>query len=290
MRKSAAALLLHRASAQRFDAIVTGASEKGTGCASRSQRSKAKSCADSRASTSAIASRRADPYRRRARLHRFRPRRRQQHEPDAETITAGVQEREFLDSDDARPLRILAEYLAPLQAFRREQISRHGRLLRIGATRARWPARALLRRSTRAGAARHRLVEEPPLARARRYVVCSGGGGGIMEAANRGRLGGRWANHRAQHRVAARAAAEPLSSRRELSLRVPLFLHAQAVVRAPGAGAGRLSRRLRHPGRADRDPDAAADRQARAPDSRRCFMGAATGKRSSISTRSSGTA
>ncbi|MEP6657389.1 MAG: lysine decarboxylase, partial [Betaproteobacteria bacterium] len=28
----------------------------------------------------------------------------------------------FLDSEDARPLRILAEYLEPLAAFRREQV------------------------------------------------------------------------------------------------------------------------------------------------------------------------
>ena len=29
---------------------------------------------------------------------------------------------EFLDSDDARPLRILAEYLEPMRAFHRERI------------------------------------------------------------------------------------------------------------------------------------------------------------------------
>jgi hypothetical protein len=29
---------------------------------------------------------------------------------------------DFLDSDDARPLRILSEYLAPLRALRREQV------------------------------------------------------------------------------------------------------------------------------------------------------------------------
>ncbi len=29
---------------------------------------------------------------------------------------------EFLESDAARPVRILAEYLAPLEVFRREQI------------------------------------------------------------------------------------------------------------------------------------------------------------------------
>ena len=29
---------------------------------------------------------------------------------------------QFLDSDDARPLRILAEYLEPMQAFHRERV------------------------------------------------------------------------------------------------------------------------------------------------------------------------
>ncbi|HEY3460719.1 MAG TPA: hypothetical protein VGL52_07825 [Casimicrobiaceae bacterium] len=33
------------------------------------------------------------------------------------------EDRRFLDSDDARPLRILAEYLAPLKQFREHDIS-----------------------------------------------------------------------------------------------------------------------------------------------------------------------
>ena len=37
--------------------------------------------------------------------------------------TLAYKDEQFLDSDDARPLRILAEYLEPLQAFRREQVS-----------------------------------------------------------------------------------------------------------------------------------------------------------------------
>jgi len=91
----------------------------------------------------------------------------------------------FLNSPDARVLRILAEYLEPLAHFRREKI-----------------------RDTVVFFGSARLTEDGPLARyyqearelARmltewadqftnstyRFVVCSGGGPGIMEAANRG--------------------------------------------------------------------------------------------------------
>jgi hypothetical protein len=37
--------------------------------------------------------------------------------------TVAYKDEQFLDSEDARPLRILAEYLEPLQAFHREQVS-----------------------------------------------------------------------------------------------------------------------------------------------------------------------
>ena len=91
----------------------------------------------------------------------------------------------FLNSPDARALRILAEYLEPLAHFRREKV-----------------------RDTVVFFGSARLTEEGPLARyyhearelARlltqwadqftnstyRFVVCTGGGPGIMEAANRG--------------------------------------------------------------------------------------------------------
>ncbi|HJT88508.1 MAG TPA: TIGR00730 family Rossman fold protein [Bryobacteraceae bacterium] len=91
----------------------------------------------------------------------------------------------FLNSPDARALRILAEYLEPLAHFRREKV-----------------------RDTVVFFGSARLSEEGPLSRyyhearelARlltewadqftnstyRFVVCSGGGPGIMEAANRG--------------------------------------------------------------------------------------------------------
>lgn len=91
----------------------------------------------------------------------------------------------FLDSDDARPLRILAEYLEPMHAFCRERVC--DTIVFFGSSR---PApRGPL--SHYYGAARElaRLVttwSKSLPSYAHRYVVCTGGGGGIMEAANRG--------------------------------------------------------------------------------------------------------
>lgn len=92
---------------------------------------------------------------------------------------------EFLDSDEGRPLRILAEYLQPLEVFRRRRV--HDTIVFFGSARLRedGPLGAYY------AAARElaRLVTEWSTALpapAHRFVVCSGGGGGIMEAANRG--------------------------------------------------------------------------------------------------------
>ncbi len=93
--------------------------------------------------------------------------------------------KEFLDSEDGRPLRILAEYLQPLQAFRREGIRET--IVFFGSARLREDgplgryyseARELARLVTEWSLTLDR--ESPP------FVICSGGGGGIMEAANRG--------------------------------------------------------------------------------------------------------
>jgi len=91
----------------------------------------------------------------------------------------------FLDSADARPLRILAEYLAPLQSFRRARIC--DTVVFFGSARlasggplgryyddARELARLLTLWSKSLGPDRSR------------FTVCTGGGPGIMEAANRG--------------------------------------------------------------------------------------------------------
>ena len=91
----------------------------------------------------------------------------------------------FLDSDDARALRILAEYLEPLRTFHREHIC--DTIVFFGSARA-----------ASAGPLAHYYDAARELARlvtiwskslashAHRYVVCTGGGAGIMEAANRG--------------------------------------------------------------------------------------------------------
>lgn len=92
---------------------------------------------------------------------------------------------DFLESDEARPLRILAEYLEPLARFRQEKIC--DTIAFFGSARitpdgpfGRYyaDARELARLVTAWSAALSAHV--------RRYVVCSGGGGGIMEAVNRG--------------------------------------------------------------------------------------------------------
>ena len=98
----------------------------------------------------------------------------------------------FLDTEDARPLRILSEYLAPLRAFRRENV--HETVVFFGSARlsedgplglyykdARKLSGLVTKWALTIKGERHRLF------------VCSGGGGGIMEAANRGaaEAGGR---------------------------------------------------------------------------------------------------
>jgi len=91
----------------------------------------------------------------------------------------------FVDSDDARPLRILAEYLHPLHAFARENIA--DTIVFFGS--ARLAPDGPLGRYYDDARELARLVTEWSLhlpESCSRYVVCSGGGGGIMEAANRG--------------------------------------------------------------------------------------------------------
>ena len=92
---------------------------------------------------------------------------------------------EFLDSPDARPLRILSEYLEPLSHFRDEQIQDtivffgSARIHEMGITgRYYREARTLARMITEWT----KTIESPT----RRFVICTGGGPGIMEAANRG--------------------------------------------------------------------------------------------------------
>jgi uncharacterized protein (TIGR00730 family) len=91
----------------------------------------------------------------------------------------------FLDTPDARSLRILSEYLYPLSHFKKEKVQDtvvffgSARTFEMGPN-ARFynDARELARRITE-------WSDNLPHA-GRRFVVCSGGGPGIMEAANRG--------------------------------------------------------------------------------------------------------
>jgi uncharacterized protein (TIGR00730 family) len=123
---------------------------------------------------------------------------------------------EFLESTDARPIRLLAEYLEPARRFRLENIQ--DTVVFFGSARVhsrqeaerklqllekkRGPKAAdhamLLKRSRKAIAWSRYYEEARELAGKlttwslsleaprRRFVVCSGGGPGIMEAANRG--------------------------------------------------------------------------------------------------------
>ena len=123
---------------------------------------------------------------------------------------------EFLHSTDARPIRILAEYLDPLRRFRAQNVQdtvvffgsarvlsrssarRNLRELMNGTGHQKADYKAALKRSQKAVEWSRYYEDARALAKMlttwsmsldtqrSRFVVCSGGGPGIMEAANRG--------------------------------------------------------------------------------------------------------
>ena len=91
----------------------------------------------------------------------------------------------FVDSSDARPLRILSEYLEPLHHFRYERV--RDTIVFFGS--ARISEEGPLGRYYREARELARLItvwSDSLENTSRRFVITSGGGPGIMEAANRG--------------------------------------------------------------------------------------------------------
>jgi len=105
--------------------------------------------------------------------------------PNNERRPVAYLNEKFLNSPDARAIRILAEFLEPLAHFRREKV--RDTVVFFGSARI-----------TEDGALKQYYEDARELARlltewadqftnsTYRFVVCSGGGPGIMEAANRG--------------------------------------------------------------------------------------------------------
>jgi len=108
------------------------------------------------------------------------------------SIPLAYRDQDFLDSDDARPLRILSEYLAPLRALREQEV--RDTVVFFGSARI-GPTGPLGRYYDEARALARAITEWSMSLEgsAHRRIVCSGGGPGIMEAANRGasEAGGR---------------------------------------------------------------------------------------------------
>src|SRR5665811_1194433 len=92
----------------------------------------------------------------------------------------------FLNSPDARALRILSEFLEPLAHFRREKV--RDTVVFFGSARIREGEGELARYYDDARSLARMLTEwsRQFTNNTYRFVVCSGGGPGIMEAANRG--------------------------------------------------------------------------------------------------------
>lgn len=91
----------------------------------------------------------------------------------------------FIDSPDARPLRMLSEYLEPLSHFRHEKIK--DTIVFFGSARID-ESGPLARYYSEARELAGLLTQwsDSIQNHSQRFVICTGGGPGIMEAANRG--------------------------------------------------------------------------------------------------------
>jgi len=177
---------------------------------------------------------------------------------------------EFLNSPDARPLRILAEYLEPASRFSRYRVE--GTIVFMGSARlvSREQAERELTEAERLGvdlekakvrlemsgyyeAARDlakRLTDwsKELSGEERRFVVCTGGGPGIMEAANRGASQAKGINVGLTISIPAEEFDNPYVTR-ELSFHFHYFFMrkfwfaylAKAVIVFPGVSAPWMS-------------------------------------------------
>jgi hypothetical protein len=99
----------------------------------------------------------------------------------------------FLQSPDARPLRIISEYLEPLSHLRRQRI--RDTVVFFGSARIQEDGPlGNYYKDARTLAALVTTWAKTFRERTYRFVVCSGGGPGIMEAANRGASDARGKN------------------------------------------------------------------------------------------------
>ncbi|MEZ4743956.1 MAG: TIGR00730 family Rossman fold protein [Bdellovibrionota bacterium] len=97
----------------------------------------------------------------------------------------------FINSEEGRPLRILAEYLEPLERLKREKI--HDTIVFFGSARMKEGGEFSRFYEDARMLAKNLTNWSLSLPGNNRFVICSGGAGGIMEAANRGaaEAGGR---------------------------------------------------------------------------------------------------